>query len=141
MIRKTSQLALWGRSLMVIVFLLASATIPVSSHTCNEQGTRVSFYSTAPVCCPPVVEAPPIEVEWEAPPCCTQEDTLKKVEDPAVLSETSFFSTLLIFSVPSISFALVYAPLEVVSHPYFASPPLRPSQMASLPIFYGALLN
>lgn len=141
MMRKTSQLALWGRSLMVIVFLLASATIPVSSHTCSEQGTRVRFYSAAPVCCPLEVEAPAVEVEWEAPPCCTQEDTLKKVEDPAILSDASFFSTLLIFSVPSVSFALAYASLEVVSHPYFASPPLRPSQMASIPIFYGALLN
>lgn len=126
---------------MVIVFLLGSATIPVSSHTCSEQGTRVNFYSTAPVCCPPVVEAPTVEAEWEAPPCCTQEDTLKKVEDPAILSNASFFSTLLIFSVPSVSFALAYTSVEVVSHPYLVSPPLRPSQMASLPIFYGALLN
>ena len=141
MIQKTSKLALWGRSLMVIVFLLGSATIPVSSHTCSERGTRVSFYSAASVCCPPVVEAPTVEAEWEAPPCCTQEDTLKKVEDPAILSDASFFSTLLIFSVPSISFALAYVPLEVVSHPYFASPPLLPSHIASLPIFYGALLN
>jgi hypothetical protein len=141
MIQKTSKLALWGRPLMVIVFLLGNATIPVSSHTCSEQGTRVSFYSAASVCCPPAVETPPIEVEWKVPPCCSQENTLKKVEDPAVLSETSFFSTLFIFSVPSISFALGYTPVEVVSHPYWVSPPLRPSQMASLPIFYSALLN